>query len=149
MKKIALYILCVALLASLQAIADTDNCLKQEKACPQAYETNSCNNFLCTNSDIETIFRETGLSDSQICTARKLQEKYEQETLSVNDRLQYEENVLNEYEATCANRSDIRAQRRKINNLKKTRNDICKCYEKQFKIMLSSAQKREYRKYKK
>ena len=149
MKKIGLYILCNILLASLQAFADSDNCNKEKTQCPQTYETNPCDKYLCTNSDIETIFRETGLSDSQICTTRKLQEKYEQETLSVNDRLQYEENVLNEYYATGASRCEIRAQKRKINDLKKTRNDICKGYEKQFKVILSDAQRREYRKYRK
>ena len=146
MKKIGIYIVCVALLASLQALADC-GCPKEENICPQTYETSTCNKFLCTNSEMEDIFHETGLSDSQICTARKLQEKYELETLSVNDRLQYEENVLNEYLATCANNSDIREQKRKIKNLKKTRNDICKCYEKQFKVMLSTPQRKAYNKY--
>lgn len=146
--KIGVYFLCILLLSTLQAFAD--NCETENKnVCPQTYETNSCNKFLCTNSDIEEIFEQTGLSDSQICTARKLQEKYELETLSVNDRLNYEENVLNEYAATCAEGSDIRAQKRKIKNLKKTRNDICKCYEKQFKVILSQGQRKAYNKYRK
>ena len=149
MKKIGIFILCAMLLASLQVIAE-DNCeTKKQNTCPQTYETNKCDKFLCTNSDIETIFQETGLSDSQICTARKLQEKYELETLSVSDRLGYEENVLNEYYATCANNSDIKSQKKKIKNLNKTRKDICKCYEKQFKVMLSDAQRKAYNKYRK
>ena len=156
MKKIGLLILCVSILASMQVLADCDKCekpenkcQKAEQTCPQTYETNTCNKFLCTNSDIETIFDETGLSDSQICTAKKLQEKYEQETLSVNDRITYEENVLNEYQATCASNSEIRAQKRKIKKLKKTRNEICRCYEKQFKSILSDGQRRAYNKYRK
>ncbi len=147
MKKIGIYMVCIALLASLQAFADCEFPVKN--ICPQTYEQNQCDKFLCTNSDIEDIFHETGLSDSQICTARKLQEKYELETLSVNDRLEYEENVLNEYINTCADNNCIREQKKKIKNLKKTRNDICKCYEKQFKVMLSNAQRKAYNKYRK
>lgn len=147
MKKIGVIILCTILLVSLKAIGEED-CVKKETICPQTYETNNCNKFLCSKSDIETIFYETGLSDSQICTARKLQEKYEQETLSVNDRLTYEQNVLNEYYKTCVKNSDIRKQKRKIKNLNKTKKDICKCYEKQFKVMLSDAQRKVYNKYK-
>ena len=152
MKKTGIFILCAILIASMQAFADNcskdcDNtCPKEVEMCPNN-DLNNNNCFLCTNSDMEIVFKETGLSDSQICTARKLQEKYEQETLSVNDRLEYEENVLNEYNATCANKSDIRSQKKKINDLKKTKNDICKCYQKQFKVMLSDAQRKEYKKY--
>ena len=96
MKKIGFYILCVSILASAQVFAEdcSKPCSTPEESCPQEYETNTCDKFLCTDSDIETIFDETGLSESQICTARKIQEKYEQEALSVNDRIQYEENVL-------------------------------------------------------
>lgn len=145
MKKLGIYIVCVLLLASLEVLA-MPGCV-EENTCPQTYETNPCSKFLCTNSDIETVFDETGLSESQICTAKKLQEKYELETLSVNDRLMYEENVLNEYIQTCTKNSDIREQRKKIKDLKKTRNDICKCYEKQFKSMLSTPQRKAYNKY--
>lgn len=141
MKKLAIFVLCTALLASLQVFAQTD-C----NECPQTNTTNVCDKFLCTNTDMEKVFDETGLSDSQICTARKLQEKYEQETLSVRDRLLYEENVLNEYNATCADKSDIRAQKKKIKKLNKTHKEICKCYDKQFKVMLSDAQRKAYNK---
>ena len=155
MKKIWIFIVCSLLLASLQAIGDANdtNCINSEKhqtesTCPQTRETNKCNKFLCTDSDMETIFDEIGLSDSQICTTMKIQEKYEQETISVNDRLLYEENVLNEYIATCADNRDKRNQKKKIKNLKKTRDEICKCYEQQFKTILSKGQKSAYSKYK-
>ena len=48
-----------------------------------------------------------------------------------------------------AKRSQLRKQNRTIKDLKKKRKEICKCYEKEFKTILSDPQRKAYNKYKK
>ena len=121
-----------------------------EPKCPQTYK-NPCPSecFLCTNAKMNTLFKQMGLSETQICTAMKIQDKYELEVLSLNERIQCEEQNLNSLKSNCAKNSSLRKQKRIIKDLKKKRKEICKCYEKQFKALLSDQQKRAYKKYKK
>jgi len=98
---------------------------------------------------MNNLFRQMGLSETQICTAMKIQDKYELEVLSLNERIQCEEQSLNSLKSNCAKNSQLRKQKRTIKDLKKKRKEICKCYEKQFKALLSDQQKRAYNKYKK
>ena len=105
--------------------------------------------FLCTNKNTEDLVNEVGLSDTQVCTTMKLQEKYEQEVLSINEQIECESARLNELKANCAKYSDIRKQKHTIKKLKKAKKEICECYEKQFKALLSNEQKNRYNKYKK
>lgn len=176
MKKLYLLFLSFICLCSLSAFADSPcdkeikkvpstNCQKPctkqyqrtyqtpckkpcEKPCPKAY-TPSCNKFLCTNADMNTLFKNMNLSSTQVCNAQKIQSKYEQEVLSLNERLQCEREKLCQQEQTCAKGSEIRKQKRLIKKLEKKKKEICKCYEKQFKATLSSMQQKAYRKYKK
>ncbi len=121
-----------------------------ESQCPQTY-TNPCavDGFLCTNKDMNCLFRQMNISETQRCTAMKIQDKYEQEVMSLNERIECEENNINSLKRNCAKRSQLRKQNRVIKDLKKKRKEICKCYEKQFKAILSQPQIKEYNKYKK
>lgn len=105
--------------------------------------------FLCTNKNMDELFNCMNLSETQICTAMKIQDKYELEVLSLNERIQCEEQKVCALKKNCAKKSEIRKVNKTIKNLKKKRKEICKCYEKQFKALLSDPQKRAYNKYKK
>ena len=105
--------------------------------------------FLCTNKNIEDLINEVGLSDTQACTTMKLQEKYEQEVYSLNERICCEEKTLAQLEATCSKWSDRHKQKRLIKRLENDKKKICKCYEEQFKTTLSPDQIREYNRAKK
>ncbi|MCD7780288.1 MAG: hypothetical protein LUH05_06405 [Candidatus Gastranaerophilales bacterium] len=120
-----------------------------EPKCPQTYTPCASECFLCTNKNMNTLFKQIGLSETQICTAEKIQDKYELEVLSLNEKIHCEEQNMNSLKRNCATRSELRKQKNVIKKLKKTRKEICKCYEKQFKALLSDQQKRAYRKYKK
>ena len=121
-----------------------------ESKCPQTY-SNPCSTdaFLCTNQDINYLFTQMNLSETQKCTAMKIQDKYDQEVLSLNERIQCEEENMNSLKRNCAKRSQLRKQNRTIKDLKKKRKEICKCYEKEFKTILSDPQRKAYNKYKK
>ena len=112
-----------------------------ERECPQ-----EC--FLCTNKNIDELFDCMGLNETQICTAMKIQDKYELEVLSLNEKIQCEEDRICALKQNCANKREIRAVKKNIKEMKKKRKEICKCYEKQFKAILSDNQKREYRRFK-
>lgn len=174
MKKVYLLLLSFAFLCSLSSFANSpcDSEMKMqpktqtsvpcqkpcqksskkpcEKPSPQAY-VKPCSSecFLCTNKNMKTLFTQMRLSDTQICTAMKIQDKYELEVLSLNERLECEETNLCQLKQSCAKRSQINKVKKTIKNLKKKRKEICKCYEKQFKALLSDQQKKAYRKYKK
>ena len=105
--------------------------------------------FLCTNKNIEDLINEVGLSDTQACTTMKLQEKYEQEVLSISEQLECEAAKLRELKENCAKYSEIRKQKNIVRKLKKAKKEICECYEKQFKALLSNEQKSRYNRYKK
>lgn len=143
LQKISLTVLSAVIVSVSCASADTSNCAPE---CPQALKSDKCSRFLCTDSEIEDVFNRTGLSAQQVCSASKLQEKYAQETLSINERINYEENILNEMKSSCSKNSEIREQKKKINNLEKKRKQICRCYENQFKTMLSPQQWKKYKK---
>ncbi len=105
--------------------------------------------FLCTNKNTDELFRCMNLSETQICSAVKIQDKYELEVLSLNEKIQCEEEKICALKKNCAKKSEIRKVNRNIKDLKKERKKICKCYEKQFEAMLSNQQKRVYNKNKK
>lgn len=164
MKKLYVLFLSFVCLCSLCAFADSpcDNeikmqpksscekpCPRSQSQCPQTYQRPRSECFLCTQKDMNTLFSQMCLSNTQICTAQKIQDKYDLEVYSLNDRIQCEEENLCQLEEQCASNSEIRKQKRLINKLKKERNKICKCYEYQFKTILSDKQKRNYNKYKK
>ena len=121
-----------------------------ESQCPQTY-TNPCavDGFLCTNKDKACIYREIGLSETQICTADKIQDKYELEVMSLNEKIKCEQQNLSDLAKNCASAGDKRRVNRNIKDLKKERKDICKCYEKQFEAILSDDQRHAYRRAKK
>lgn len=159
MKKICLLFMCIVCLCSLSSYADMSyatktntNCEKPctPNPCQKSYQTpcpSSC--FLCTSANMNTLFKQMKLCDTQICNAMKIQDKYVQEVLSLNERIECEKATLCRLEQNCAKGSEIRKQKRLIKKLEKKRKEICKCYEKQFKATLSSDQQRLYNKYKK
>ncbi len=156
MKKISLLILSLFCLCSMSAFATHDNCCKKpqsvpkcEKPCPQTYTESDCDSFLCTEKNMNSVFSGMNLSNAQICNAKKIQEKYEQEVLSLEEKLECECAKLKELEECCANASEIRKQKNVIKELEKTKKKICECYENQFKATLSSDQERIYNKNKK
>ncbi|MCD7879793.1 MAG: hypothetical protein LUG16_07670 [Candidatus Gastranaerophilales bacterium] len=107
-----------------------------------------CNSqcFLCTNKDINSVFSQINLSETQICTACKIQEKYELETLSINEKIQCEQEKLGQLNSGCSTWSERHKQKKLVNRLKKDRKKICKCYEDQFKTILSNDQIKAYKK---
>lgn len=109
----------------------------------------SSDRFLCTNANMNTLFSNMNLSSTQICNAEKIQSKYAQEVLSLNERIQCEKEKLCQLENSCAKWNDKRKQKKLIKKLEKKKKEICKCYEKQFKATLSSMQIKAYKKYRK
>ena len=93
MKKISYLFMCVVCLCSLSSYADMDystktNCEKPSSPnpCQKSYQTpcpSSC--FLCTNANMNTLFKQMNLCETQICNAMKIQDKYAQEVLSLNE----------------------------------------------------------------
>lgn len=122
------------------------NCQKQ---CPQTMQRPRSECFLCTNKNMCTLFSQMKLSNTQTCTAEKIQDKYDLEVYSLNDRIKCEEESLCKMKSACCKSSEIKKQKRLIKKLKNERKKICKCYEEQFKSILSNDQKKSYRKYKK
>ncbi len=160
MKKINLLFLSIICLCSLCAFADSP-CDQEKtytnkpactKPCPKPCEQNpytkTCASecFLCTNTNINSLFSQIGLSETQICTAMKIQEKYELEVLSLNERIQCEKQNLNLAKQRCAKYCEIMKQKRSIKKLEKEKKKICKNYECQFKSLLSDQQKKAYKK---
>lgn len=105
--------------------------------------------FLCTNKNMSTLFSQMNLSETQLCTAAKIQDKYELEVLSINERIQCEKQNLYVMKQKCSKKSEERKQNRVIRRLEKDRKKICECYEDQFEAILSDQQRRAYRKAKK
>lgn len=137
------------------AVPGQKPCQKQvtqpcETKCPQTYQ-NTCKSecFLCTNANMNNLFKQMNLSETQICTAMKIQEKYELEVLSINERIKCEEDKYASLNNNCSKWMDKHKQKRLIKDLKKKRKEICKCYEKQFRAILSDSQWKAYKKYKK
>ena len=127
-----------------------------QKPCEKMYNPpptpsfDSCSSsFLCTKRDMKSLFRCMNLSETQICNAQKIQNKYEQEVLSLNERIKCENEKYYELKNNCSKNSELRKQKRLIKKLEKKRKEICKCYEKQFEVTLSSMQRKAYRKAKK
>lgn len=109
----------------------------------------NCTNFLCSNVDMNSLFKKMCLSDTQICNAQKIQDRYEHEVLSLSERIDCENVKYNQLKQSCAKKSELRKQKRLIRKLEKKRKEICKCYEKEFKTTLSKDQQKAYKKYKK
>ena len=149
LKKIFLLILSLIFLCSLCVFAASNDCNKKqkcEKSYSQTYEQCLTECFLCTEKTMASAFSGMNLSSNQICNAKKMQEKYEQEVLSVEEKIQCEEEKLNELKEKCTSDSTIRKQKRRIKELKKTRKEICERYQKEFKSTLSSDQEKTYKK---
>ena len=156
MKKLCLLLLSFVFLSS--ACYATSHCQNQAqyskahqtvKNCPKKQEQHCSGKFLCTNRNMSNLFHEMRLSDTQICTATKINDKYTLEVLSLNERIQCEHQNLYVLKQKCAKNSEIRKQKRLIKRLEKDRKKICKNYECQFKAILSDDQKKAYKKYKK
>ncbi len=174
MKKFYIVLLSFVCLCSMSAYAWHDNCNKCnknqnifsrlcnkpcetpcQKPCEKKYESpckKSCelenfNCFLCTKANQDNLFKQMNLSETQICAATKIQDKYEQEVLSLNERIQCDKEKLAKLENNCGKKSDIRREKRSIKKLERKRKDICKCYEKQFQAMISNDQNKIYKKY--
>ena len=148
-KKLFLLILSLICLCSLCVFAASNDCNKKAESkvsCPQTYEHCLTECFLCTEKTMASAFSGMNMSSNQICNAKKLQEKYEQEVLSIEEKIQCEEEKLNELKRKCSSKSAIRKQKRYIKELKKTKKKICDCYQKEFKSTLSSDQERRYNK---
>ena len=118
-----------------------------QKQCDKPKST--CNYFLCTNADMNTLFTNMCLSETQICNAEKINDKYNQEVLSLTERIECENQKYCQMKENCAKASELRKQKRLIRKLEKKRKEICKCYEKEFKTTLSKDQQKAYNKYKK
>ncbi len=172
MKKIGLLIFSIVFLSTISAFADCGQqnqpvkqwyTMLQQKNCDSPQIAENCNNpcekelytrpcpvdtFLCTNKDKEELYKCLGLSDTQICTADKINDKYETEVLSLNERIKCEQKSLYDMKKACNKGSDYRKTKSKIRELKKERKEICKRYEKKFKAILSDNQRHKYNKYK-
>ena len=155
MKKLNVLFMSFICLCTLSAFADnnfeysnsqTKNC---QQECPQTMQRPRSECFLCTNKNMCTLFTQMKLSNTQICAAEKIQDKYDLEVYSLNDRIKCEEEKLCKMEAKCCKASEIRKQKKSIKKLKNERKKICKCYEEQFMSILSSDQQKSYKKYKK
>lgn len=125
-----------------------------EKPCPNGCPekvTPVCtgDNFLCTGKDKHSLYQCLNLSATQVCTAEKINDKYQLEVLSLNERLDCEYRNRGALKQNCTKRCDLRASKKVINDLKKERRKICECYEKEFKNILSEEQIKSYKKYKK
>ena len=118
-----------------------------QKPCEVTQRPVSCSdNFLCTCKNMEKLFNCIGLSETQKCNAMKIQEKYELEVLSLNEQITCEENKLCSLKKGCSSNKEIKKSKKRIKNLKKERKRICKCYEKQFKSLMSDMQIKKYKK---
>ena len=157
MKKLSILFLSFVCLSSLSVFADSpcDKEVKQkpktscEKPCPKTYTPSYKSRcFLCTDVEINTLLKQMCLSETQICNAHKIQDKYEQEVLSLCERIDCENVKYNQLKQACAKSSELRKQKRLIRKLERKRKDICKCYEKEFKTTLSKDQIKSYNKIK-
>ncbi len=109
-------------------------------------DRNLCKCFLCKKQRTDFLFKALCLSDTQICTALKIQDKYELEVLSLNERIACEKEKLCALENNCVSGCEKREQKRLIKRLEKDKKQICECYEKQFKSILSDTQLKTYKK---
>ena len=149
MKKTGLLILAIIVLCSLYAFADSDECCdkakqKVETNCPQTSVNCLDECFLCTEKNMKSVFSGMNLSNAQICNAQKIQEKYEQEVYSIEEKIQSEIEKLTALKNSCSSKFDIHKQRRYIKNLEKTKKKICNCYQEEFKTSLSKDQEKIY-----
>lgn len=175
MKRLSIFFLSFVCLSSLSVFADSpcdkemqkktyqmNKTIPQKKTYQYYYKTqqpnckkecdtpkSTCNYFLCTNADMNTLFENMCLSDTQICNAEKINDKYNQEVLSLTERIECENQKYCKMKENCAKNGELRKQKRLIRKLEKKRKEICKCYEKEFKTTLSKDQQKAYKKYKK
>jgi len=170
MKKFSLLLLSLVCFCSLSTFATHDSCCehnkqvyksakkncekphkkscvkKQENNCEKPCPVKSINScFLCKDVDKNTLFSQMNLSETQICTANKIHDKYEQEIYSLQERIICEHQKLDRLKADCAKKSEQRKQKRVIKKLEKKKKEICKCYEKQFLSIVSNEQKKVYK----
>ena len=157
MKKLSILFLSFICLSSLSIFADSPcdkevknkQVMSYQKPCQKQYTSQSTSNcFLCTDAKKNTLFKQMCLSDTQICNANKIQDKYEQEVLSLCERIDCEKVKYNQLKQACAKANELRKQKRLIKKLEKKKKEICNCYEKEFKTTLSKDQEKLYRKYK-
>lgn len=127
-----------------KANASSINC---QKPCEVTqYPITYSDNFLCTCKNMEKLFNCIGLSETQKCNAIKIQEKYKLEVLSLNEQIKCEEDKLCSLKKSCTTKREICKTKKRIKELKKERKRICKCYEKQFKNLMSDMQIKKYKK---
>ena len=117
-----------------------------QKPCEVTQRPVCSENFLCTCKEITKLFDCIGLSETQKCNAMKIQEKYDLEVLSLNEQIKCEEDKLCSLKKTCASKREMCKTKKRIKELKKERKRICKCYEKQFKSLMSDMQIKKYKK---
>ena len=129
MKKLSILFLSFVCLSSLSVFADSpcDKEVKQkpktncEKPCPKTYTPSYKSRcFLCTDVEINALLKQMCLSETQICNAHKIQDKYEQEVLSLCERIDCENVKYNQLKQACAKSSELRIQ----NNIIKRPNKI-------------------------
>ena len=151
MKKVGLLVLAIIVLCSLYAFAASDECCdkknneqKIETKCPQTGVNCLDECFLCTEKNMKSVFSGMNLSSAQICNARKIQEKYELEIYSLEEKIQCEREKLTELKENCSSKFELNKQRRVIKNLEKTKQKICNCYQEEFKATLSKDQEKIY-----
>lgn len=152
MKKVGLLVLAIIVLCSLYAFAAPDECCKKQKAepkketkCPQKSVDCLDECFLCTEKNMKSVFSGMNLSSAQICNAQKIQEKYELEIYSLEEKIQCEMEKLTDLKKKCSSKFDLNKQRRVIKNLEKTKKKICNCYQEEFKATLSKEQEKIYK----
>ena len=143
MKKVYLLLLSFAFLCSLSGFANSP-CDSEMKMQPKTQTSVPCQkpcqkpcNKPCEKPSPQAYVKPCS-SECFLCTNKNMKTLFTQ--MQAN---------LCQLKQSCAKRSQINKVKKTIKNLKKKRKEICKCYEKQFKALLSDQQKKAYRKYKK
>ena len=142
MKKFSLLLLSLICFCSLSTFATHDSCcenhnqtykkvkqsnencqktyMEKQKNCDTPCPVTSINScFLCKDIDKNSLFQQMNLSSTQICTANKIHDKYEQEVYSLQERIVCEHQKLSKLKSDCAKKSVQRKQKRVIKRLEK------------------------------
>ena len=149
MKKFYAIICCLLCFISMSAFADC--CSDKTKTIFENTPMETCQNnpecnFLCYCIKKCDLYKKLCMSETQKCRADKIQANYEFDTLSIREKIKCEEEVLSALMKKCACESEIKAQKKIIKALKKDLKKTCKCYDKEFKAMLSERQTKQYKK---
>ena len=101
----------------------------------------------CWQLSQEALFAKLCLSQCQLDKANALYSKYKCETQPIRDALKCEKTKLCQMLKGCASSADIKAQRKKIKDLKKDLKDKWNCYQDSFKEILTKDQLSKFKKY--